>query len=162
MIPSLRRALAELDPALPLANARTMDEHLERALAKPKFFSTLVGAFGLLAVALALVGIYAMMAWSVSERRQECAIRLALGAGGSVLARMVVARALALTAIGIAAGLGAARALTGLVAGLLYGVRPDDPASFFWTTVVVAAVALVACGVPIRRATRVDPAVLLR
>jgi len=162
VVPSLRRALAELDPALPLANARTMEEHVERAVAKPKFFSSLVGAFGLLAVALALVGIYAMMAWSVSERRQEFAIRLALGAGSGVLARMVVSRALTLAAIGIAAGLGAARALTGLVASLLYGVRPDDPASFAWTALVVAAVALFACSVPVRRALRADPVSLLR
>jgi putative ABC transport system permease protein len=162
IVPSLRRALAEVDPALPLANTRTMDEHVERALAKPKFFSSLVGAFGLLAVALALVGIYAMMAWSVSERRQEFAIRLALGAGSGVLARMVVSRALALAAIGIAVGLGAARALTGLVASLLYGVRPDDPASFAWTALVVAAVALLACSVPALRALRADPVSLLR
>jgi len=162
IVPSLRGALAELDPALPLANARTMDEHIERAVAKPRFFSTLVGAFGLLAVTLALVGIYAMMAWSVSERRQEFAIRLALGAGSSVIARMVVLRALTLAAIGIAVGLGAARALTSLVASLLYGVRPDDPASFVWTALVVAAVALLACSVPVRRALRTDPLSLLR
>jgi putative ABC transport system permease protein len=162
LVPSLRRALADLDPALPLANARTMDEHVERALAKPKFFSTLIGAFGLLAVALALVGIYAMMAWSVSERRQEFAIRLALGAGGAVVARMVVLRALPLAGIGIAAGLCVARALMGLVAGLLYGVPPDDPVSFAGTAVIVAGVALAASLVPIRRATRIDPAALLR
>jgi ABC-type antimicrobial peptide transport system permease subunit len=116
----------------------------------------------LLAVALALVGIYAMMAWSVSERRQEFAIRLALGAGSGVLARMVVSRALTLAAIGIAGGLGAARALTGLVASLLYGVRPDDPASFAWTALVVMTVALLACSVPVRRAVRTDPISLLR
>ena len=79
IVPSLRRAAAELDPALPLAGLRTMDEHLQRSLSKPRFFSTLVTAFGALAVTLALIGIYAMMAWSVSERRQEFAIRLALG-----------------------------------------------------------------------------------
>jgi putative ABC transport system permease protein len=162
MVATLRRATAELDPALPLANARTMEEHVERALAKPKFFSTLVGAFGLLAVALALVGIYAMMAWSVSERRQEFAIRLALGAGGGMLARLVVSRALTIAAIGILAGLAAARTLTGLVAGLLYGVQPGDPASFVWTALLVAAVALAACIVPVRRAVTVDPLTLLR
>jgi ABC-type antimicrobial peptide transport system permease subunit len=102
------------------------------------------------------------MAWSVSERRQEFAIRLALGAGSGVIARMVVSRALTLAAIGIAVGLGAARALTSLVASLLYGVRPDDPASFAWTALVVAAVALLACSVPVRRALRTDPLSLLR
>jgi putative ABC transport system permease protein len=93
IVPSLRRAAAELDPALPLAGLKTMDEHLQRALSKPRFFSTLVTAFGALAVTLALIGIYAMMAWSVSERRQEFAIRLALGARGSELVAMVLRRA---------------------------------------------------------------------
>jgi putative ABC transport system permease protein len=103
-----------------------------------------------------------MMAWSVSERRQEFAIRLALGAGGGVLARLVLSRALTIAAIGIVAGLVAARALTGLVAGLLYGIEPGDPASFVWTALVVAAVALAACTVPVRRAVTVDPLTLLR
>src|SRR5260221_13988298 len=92
-VPSIRRAVAELDPNLPLAGLRTMDEHVERALSKPRFFSTLVTSFGLLAVTLALIGIYAMMAWSVSERRHEFALRVALGARGSTLTRMVLRKA---------------------------------------------------------------------
>jgi ABC-type antimicrobial peptide transport system permease subunit len=160
--PSLRRAVAELDPALPLGGLKTMDEHLQRSLAKPRFFSTLVTAFGALAVTLALVGIYAMMAWSVSERRQEFAIRLALGARGSVLVRMVLGRALVLAAAGIAAGLAAAWTATGVLAGMLYGIEPTDPSAFALTAFVVAAVALAACYVPARRALHVDPVSLLR
>jgi putative ABC transport system permease protein len=162
IVPSIRRAVAELDPNLPLAGLRTMDEHLERALSKPKFFSTLVTSFGLLAVTLALIGIYAMMAWSVSERRQEFAIRVALGAGGPALTVMVLRRALALAAIGIAGGLLGARALTGVLTGLLYGVRPTDPTAFALTAVIVATVSLAACYVPVRRAIRVDPVTVLR
>ena len=162
VVPSLRRAVSELDPDLPLAGLRTMDEHLERSLSKPKFFSTLVTTFGLLAVTLALVGIYAMMAWSVSERRREFAIRLALGARRQVLVGMVVRQALILAAIGIAAGLLGARAATGVLTGLLFGIQPTDPSAFALTAAIVGGVALAACYVPVRRAIRVDPAGLLR
>ena len=162
LVPALRRAAAELDPTMPLSGVRTMDEHIARALSKPKFFSTHVTVFGALAVTLALIGIYAMMGWSVSERRQEFAIRLALGARTPALVGMVVRQALVLAAIGIVAGLVAARAATGVVAGLLFGVRPTDPSAFALTAVIVAAVALGACYVPVRRAIRVDPVSLLR
>jgi predicted permease len=162
LVPSIRRAAAELDPAMPLAGMKTMDEHVARALSKPKFFSTLVTAFGALAVTLALIGIYAMMAWSVSERRQEFAIRLALGARTSALVGMVVRQALVLASIGIAAGLVGARAATGVLTGLLFGVRPTDPSAFALTAAIVGAVALAACYVPVRRALRVDPVSLLR
>ena len=162
IVPSLRRAAAELDPTLPLAGLKTMDEHLERSLAKPRFLSTLVAVFGALAVTLALVGIYAMMAWSVSERRQEFAIRLALGARTSALVGMVVRQALVLASIGIVAGLVGARAATGVLTGLLFGVRPTDPSAFALTAAIVGAVALAACYLPVRRALRVDPVSLLR
>jgi predicted permease len=161
-VPAIRRAVAELDPNMPLAGLQTMDEHLERALSKPKFFSTLVSAFGVLAVTLALIGIYAMMAWSVSERSREFAIRVALGARSPALVGMVVRQALVLAGIGIAAGLLGARATTGVLTGLLFGVRPTDPSAFALTALVVGVVALAACYVPVRRAIRVDPVSLLR
>ena len=160
--PSLRRAVAELDPTLPLGGLRTMEQHLQRSLSKPRFFSTLVTAFGALAVTLALVGIYAMMAWSVSERRQEFAIRVALGAGGSALVRMVLREALLLAALGIATGLLAAWAATGALTGMLHGIEPTDPSAFALTALLVAIVALAACYIPARRALRVDPVSLLR
>ena len=162
LVPAIRRAVAELDPALPLAGLRTMDEHVARALARPRFFSTLIGAFGALAVTLALIGIYAMMAWSVSERRQEFAIRTALGADGRALVAMVLRKAMVLAGAGILAGLAAARVATGVLTGLLYGVRPTDPSAFALTAVAVAAVALAACYIPARRAMRVDPVSALR
>lgn len=162
LVPSLRRAAAELDPTLPLSGLKTMDEHLQRSLSKPRFFSTLVTAFGALAVTLALIGIYAMMAWSVSERRQEFAIRLALGARGSGLMAMVLRKALILAGVGIVAGLAGARAATGMLEGLLFGIQPTDPTAFFVTAIVVAAVAVIACGIPARRALSVDPVSLLR
>jgi predicted permease len=160
--PSLRRAAAELDPALPLGGLKTMDEHLRRSLSKPKFFSTLVTVFGMLAVTLALIGIYAMMAWSVSERRQEFAIRLALGARSSAVVGMVVRQALILAAVGITAGLLGAWAAGGVLKGLLFGVQPTDPSAFALTALIVGGVALAACYAPVRRAIRVDPVSLLR
>ena len=105
---------------------------------------------------------YPMMAWSVSERRQEFAIRIALGARGSALTAMVLREALLLAGVGIAGGLLAARAATGVLTGLLYGVRPTDPSAFAFTAVLVAIVALAACYVPVRRAARVDPVAALR
>jgi len=162
LVPSLRRAVAELDPAMPLGRLQTMDVHLARSLAKPRFFSTLVTAFGALAVTLALVGIYAMMAWSVSERRREFAIRLALGAGIGVLIGLVVRQALILAGVGIAAGLLGARAAAGVLTGLLFGIQPTDPAAFALTAAIVGGVALAACYVPVRRAIRIDPVSLLR
>ena len=162
LAPSIRRAVAELDPTLPLGGLRTMEQHLQRSLSKPRFFSTLVTAFGGLAVTLALIGIYAMMAWSVSERRHEFAIRLALGARGSTMVAMVLRRALTIAAAGVAVGLGAAWAATGVVAGMLYGIQPTDPLAFALTAGAVVLVALVACYVPARRTLRVDPVSLLR
>jgi predicted permease len=159
---ALRRAAAELDPTLPLANLKTMDDHLQRSLSKPRFFSTLVTLFGALAVTLALVGIYAMMSWSVSERRREFAIRLALGARDSAVVDLVLRKALLLATAGIAVGLLAAWAATGVLTGMLYGIEPTDPSAFALTAAVVAVVALVACYVPARRALRVDPVTLLR
>lgn len=111
---------------------------------------------------LALIGIYAMMAWSVSERRQEFAIRTALGADGRALIAMVLRKALVLAGAGIFAGLVLARLATGVLAGLLYGVRPTDPSTFALTAIAVAVVALAACCIPARRAMRVDPVSALR
>jgi putative ABC transport system permease protein len=161
-VPALRRAAAELDPALPLANVKTMDEHIARALARPRFVSTLVTAFGALALTLAIVGIYGVMAWSVAERMREFAIRLALGVGGPALVRSVLGKALALAGAGILAGLAGARAATGVLSGMLYGIAATDGVTFAATAAAVALVALAACYVPARRAVRADPITLLR
>ena len=161
-IPAIRRAVAELDPALPLANVTTMDEHLARALSRPRFLSTLVTAFGLLAVTLAVVGIYGVMSWSVAERRREFAIRLALGQRGGGVLLVVFRKAAILTAAGIVLGLIGARAATRALQGMLYGIQATDPAAFAFMAALLAAVALAACYAPARRAIRVDPVTLLR
>jgi putative ABC transport system permease protein len=161
-VPVLRRAAAELDPSLPLANVKTMDEHIARVLARPRFVSTLVTAFGALALTLAIVGIYGVMAWSVAERTREFAIRLALGVRGPALVRSVLAKALVLAGAGIAAGLAGARAATGVLKGLLFGIQATDGLTFAAAAGAVALVALAACYVPARRALRADPITLLR
>jgi putative ABC transport system permease protein len=161
-VPALRRAAAELDPALPLANVKTMDEHIARALARPRFVSTLVTAFGALALTLAIVGIYGVMSWSVAERMREFAIRLALGVRGPALVGSVLGKALALAGAGITLGLLGARAATRVLNGLLFGIQATDAVTFAATAVAVALVALAACYVPARRALRADPVTLLR
>jgi putative ABC transport system permease protein len=162
LVPTIRRAVAELDPALPLANVKTMDAHVARVLARPRFVSTLVTAFGALAVTLAIVGIYGVMAWSVSERRREFAIKIALGVRGPVLLASVLRKAMLLAAAGIVIGLSGAFAATGILEGLLFGVRATDASTFAATGAALALVALAACYVPARRALGADPVRLLR
>jgi ABC-type antimicrobial peptide transport system permease subunit len=161
-LPSLRRAVAELDPDLPLAHARTMDDHIAHALSRPKFLSALVTGFGAIAVVLAVIGIYGMMSWSVTQRRKELAVRMALGARGEALMRLMLRKALVLTFIGVAAGLLAARIATGALTGLLFGVEATDIATTAMTVGVIVLVSLAACYVPARRALYVNPVDVLR
>jgi putative ABC transport system permease protein len=162
MAQTIRRTAAELDPSLPLANMKTMDEHVATALARPRFVSSLIAAFGVVALTLALVGVYGVTSWSVTERNREFAIRMAMGARGRTLAALVLRRALTIAAIGIGCGIAGARLGTRVLTGLLYDVRPTDASTFVTMGVTVAIVAIAACAMPIRRATRVDPATLLR
>jgi len=161
-MPTIRRAIAEIDPSLPLANVKTMDDHIARALSRPRFVSTLVTAFGALALTLAVVGIYGVMSWSVSERQREFAIRLALGVRGRALLGGVLGKAMLLASAGIVAGLLGARAATGVLNGLLFGVQPTDIPTFALAAFTVALIALAACYIPARRALRADPLTLLR
>jgi predicted permease len=161
-VPAIRRATAELDPSLPLANVKTMDDHLARALSRPRFLSTLVTAFGVLALVLAIVGIYGVLAWSVSERQREFAIRQALGVRRSALLGLVLRRGLWLSLAGTALGLMAARALSGVLTGLLFGVPATDPRAFVLAAVSLVAIAVAACYVPARRSLDADPITLLR
>jgi predicted permease len=159
---TIRRAAAELDPSLPLANMKTMDEHIVAKLARPRFVSLLTVFFGALALTLAIVGVYGVMAWSVAERRQEFAIRVALGVRSRVLLALVLRKAALLVAVGMALGLIAARAASNVLTGLLFGVERSDPLSFAASALSLALVAILACYVPARRALRVDPVTLLR
>jgi ABC-type antimicrobial peptide transport system permease subunit len=158
---SVTRTVHTMEPEAPV-EVRTLDEVVGSTIARPRAMSVLVGAFALVALALAAIGLYGVMAYSVRERTQEIGIRMALGATASSVLRLVLGDALRLVAIGVAAGLIAAGALTRLVERLLYQVQPLDPWTFAATSLVLLAVATVASYVPARRGMRMAPTDALR
>jgi predicted permease len=162
LLPSVRDAIRGVDAAVPLFDLKTMDDHMLIALLPARLAGTLFGAFGLLALLLASVGIYGVMAYSVAQRTREIGVRRALGAAAGDLLRMVIGDGMRLAAIGFAIGLAAALALTRFAASLLYGVTPTDPLTFAGAVAVLAAAAFVACAIPALRALRVDPVTALR
>jgi putative ABC transport system permease protein len=162
LVSSIRREVASLDPALPLSKVATMDEHVERALSSPRFMSTLIAAFGVLALALAIVGIYGVMSYAVTERTRELAIRSALGARRADVLALVVGKALALSGAGVAAGVLASVLLSRTLSGLLFGVGPIDLATFAGASVLLLVVAVLAAAVPAARAMRIDGSQVLR
>ena len=158
----VRSVVRAADPDLPLVDVRSMREHLRSSMWDQRLYILMLSLFSAVALVLAAVGIYGVMAYSVAQRTQEIGIRMALGAAGNAVVRMVVGQALRLTAIGAAVGLVGAFVLTRLMASLLYQVRPEDPPTYLTVTLVLGATALVAAWVPAHRATRVDPMVALR
>ena len=147
---------------LPVFHVRTMDQIIVGSTARDQFNTLLLGIFAFFAILLASIGLYGLMAYSVEQRRLEFGIRLALGANYGQLSGMVVRQAMLLAGIGIVIGLGAAFGLTRYLATLLFQVKPTDPAIFVSVPVVLAIVALLACYLPARRATKVDPVDALR
>jgi len=139
-----------------------MEDVVSDSLAQRRFAMQVVGLFGVLALLLASIGIYGVMAYSVSQRTREIGIRVALGASRGNILRWVMRQGLALIAIGVATGLIAAFALTRLLRTLLFGVAPTDSVTYGALAVVLAVVALLACYIPARRATKVDPLIALR
>ncbi len=162
LVKPIRRQVQDVDKSLPTYNIRTMDEVLGSTVAKERFETTLLGLFALLALVLAVTGIYGVMAYSVSQRTQEISVRMALGAQSSNILIMVLKQGLGVTLVGAGVGLMGALGLSRFVSSLLYGVTPGDPLTYLAVTLLVSAVALLACYVPARRATRVDPLVALR
>jgi predicted lysophospholipase L1 biosynthesis ABC-type transport system permease subunit len=160
--PSIRRAVASLDPALPIVGLRSMDEVFEDSLARPRFLAELLIIFAAVALALAAVGTYGVLAYSVAERRREIGIRMALGASEGGVLTLVLRQGMVLAVIGLVVGLAGALAVTRVVRSLLFGVQPTDPVTFAAVGLFMLGVAFVACVVPARRATRVDPLVALR
>ena len=159
---SIRAVVSALDRDVPVARLYTIDQLMNESVAAPRFRTMLVTVFAILGLALAAIGIYGVMAYTVSERARELAVRVALGATTRDVMRMVLAEAFALAAAGVVLGVGAAVATTRLMAALLFGVTPTDPATFVSTAGMLMAIALAASYVPARRVTRVDPMATLR
>ncbi|HYY43254.1 MAG TPA: ABC transporter permease, partial [Pyrinomonadaceae bacterium] len=162
LLPSVREAMRQVDKTQPIAEVREMEQIVSAAAAQPRLNSLLLGSFAGLALLLAAAGIYGVMSYAVTQRTHEIGVRMALGAQHRDVLRLVVGHGLKLTLVGLALGLICAFALTHVMATLLYGVKPTDPATFALGALLLAAVALVACYVPARRATRIDPLIALR
>jgi predicted permease len=162
MVKAVRGEIAALDRGLPVASVRTLRQHMTWALWGVRMAASLSLAFGLLALVLAAAGLYSVMAYTVSQRTREIGIRMALGAEGRHVLRLVAVQGMALTVVGLALGLVGAFAATRVLSNILYGVSATDAATFAAIALLLSAVAFVACYVPARRATRIDPMEALR
>lgn len=162
LVAAVRARIAEADRNLPVAGIASMEEVISTSVAQPRLLMQFVGVFAGFALLLAAMGIYGVMAYTVTARRQEMGIRVALGAGHTEILRLIVGQGMRMTLAGVVLGVAAALALTRLLAGLLFGVRAADPVVFAAAAIVLVAAALVACYLPARRATHVDPIVALR
>jgi putative ABC transport system permease protein len=159
---AVRREVEKVDPNIPVHSISSMDQIIARSLADRRFALELLGVFAVVALLLAAIGIYGVMAYSFSQRMHEIGIRIALGAQRIDIFRMAVGEAMRLVVIGLAVGLVGAMVLTRFVRTMLFGVSPSDPVTFGAISAALAAVAFLACYIPARRATRVDPLVALR
>jgi len=159
---AVRREVRLLDHDLPVTGVSSLDEIVNEALGGPRFRSVLIASFAVLALMLAAVGIWGVVAWSVSQRTQEIGVRMALGARSPELVRQIVAQAVGPALAGISVGLGAAWLLARALEGLLFGVAPRDPATFLGGAALLVTVAGGASLLPAWRAARLDPVAALR
>lgn len=161
ILAALRRELREIDRNVPVLHTTTLEEYFNGNLHRERLIAYLGGFFGALALGLAAMGLYGVMAYAVARRTREVGIRMALGAQRADVIRMIVSDSLVPVFAGVAVGLGTALVLTRLVSGMLYGVAPQDPVSMALATVAMLVVALLAAAIPARRASSVEPTVAL-
>jgi putative ABC transport system permease protein len=162
LAPATRREIQALDPEQPVADVRTMNQLLAGSVGRARFSAMLLGIFAVIALVLAAVGVYGVMSYAVSRRTHEIGVRVALGAQGRDVLKLVLSQGLKLALVGVLLGVVGSFALTRLLTSLLYGVSATDPLTFIGVSMLLASVALVACYVPARRATKVDPLIALR
>ena len=162
LIPAFRSAVRAIDPDIPVAGVTTMDALVSDSLAESRFLAFLVALFAGLAVLVAAVGVYGLMSYAVNERRQEIGVRVALGAARVSIFQLVIGEGLRLTAVGLVFGIAGSIAVGRLLTTMLFGVGPGNLRVFAGTAAVLVAAAALACVIPARRATRVDPMVALR
>jgi putative ABC transport system permease protein len=162
LVRAVRSKIAEVDPSLSVSGISSMEEVVDASVAQPKLTMQFVGVFAGFALLLAAIGIYGLIAYTVSARNQEMGIRVALGARPPDILRLVVGQGMRLTGIGVVVGVVVSLALTRLLTSLLFGVHATDPLVFGTAAIILAGAAFVACYIPARRATRVDPIIVLR
>jgi len=162
MAPAVRRELAAIDPEQPVADVRTMNQVMADIVARPRFNMLLLGLFAGLATLLAAIGIFGVMNYSVTLQTRELGLRMALGAQPGRVLMLILRQGLLLTLIGIGIGLAGAVVLTRLMSSLLFGVNATDPLTFAVIVPLLTVVSLIACYIPARRATRIDPMIALR
>ena len=162
LVPSIRQKVHELDADLALANVRTMDDWVANSAAQPRLNAMLLATFAAVALLIAAIGIYGILAYSVNQRKREIGLRMALGAQPGNVLRLIVGEGMRVAAAGVAAGLIGGLALGRAFSSLVYGVPVRDPLTFFLVALVLVCVALAACAIPAQRAARVDPMVALR
>ncbi len=160
--PSLRKAVQSIDPDLPLQDIRTQQEQIDASMQQERIIAALTASFGVLALVLASVGVYGVMAYSVAQRTSEIGIRMALGALPREVLTMVLREATWIALVGITCGIGATLLSTRLVTSLLYGLHPNDPVILATSALLLAVVGLVASWAPARRAAAVEPMQALR
>ena len=159
---SIRREVLAIDPRTPTYAARAMEEVVARSMAERRFALDILGFFGLVALILAAIGIYGVMTYTFSQRTQEIGIRMALGAQRGDILRMAIGEGMLLVGVGLGTGILGALILTRYLRTMLFAITPTDPVTFASIAVLLSSVALLACFVPARRATQVDPLVALR
>ncbi|HET7840262.1 MAG TPA: FtsX-like permease family protein, partial [Terriglobia bacterium] len=162
IVSAVRAQVKDVDPDQPLYHVATLQQVLSESLAPRRFNMLLLGIFAGIALTLAMVGIYGVMAFSVTQRTHEIGIRMALGAERRSVLGLIVRQGLRLALLGVALGVAGAWALTSFLSSFLFGVAPRDPATFVLVSLALVAVSILACYIPARRATRVDPMVALR